>query len=829
MPNQEVIASPVVELTLDTTKFVSQFNGVNSLIKQKSEQLQSSVNNSFKKINSSSVTGLERSAIKSFNSVAYGAIRMGKQVEQALKMAVVPAAALVTTAFNKLYKSNTQAGDSFRAQFNPVKKEFDEAVVRIGSYVAQSKIFGKSITEWAQTAANALNKLNSQDVQRFVNLLASGLKTITLLHLAIIGLRFSAGFLKTIEAISKLGIGGGLASLGGAGASAGGNVLGQALGGATAGGTAIVASKLFDKTTMVSPVGFSPRSSIGKMENARWARWSNPAGKIATTASEAEVAKAAAATSAMTTGTLSKFGALAKGLSIFALRLSPWIIIIAGVFSAIEKIINKFSSIESKGNSAINGFKSTWGALSKLFEVIGNDLSLTIDAIGGFFSELLTFSQNDFGFGQVLPNIIKGLKNKYNELATPEPLKGGEYVSESGAREMGWSKTQMDSYNNKLKQAYKQREGETNVPLDDAKKRLESMRTGWIKKLAGIGIIESDISQEFDNYVKGVSLETDKSEDTVRKNIPKIKQQATNKTLAEFPELKGMPVTSSTEIRKKVEEQLSIFGKAIESAKAQGKLGLPEKMINEMQETLEKLYEVYHAHMANLKGEIESSKEYVQNGERYEKAKKEKTYRINELEGDEVVKGKDWIRNWTKRKEDFDNIVREMGGGTRKYETEAIDGKTRNYYSVKGKYLGSVIVDAVKTVTGKYTGTEVTSSDRATAMTTMQQLMLHRQEKMGLLGYTGQGFGFSETEKFAGEVRKRGEDKREELAQKMYDAEKSLTEATIDNNDKVKSSTDSIIKLKDELINTQKAFELFVKLVTGGMPAGQAGGYAPIP
>jgi hypothetical protein len=853
MAAENVIASPVIEVTLDTTKFTAQMALLRSQLSAQAQTIQSSVSSSLSKINSTSLGGMQRSFTKSFNAVAYGAIRMGKQVEQALKIAIVPAAALATKAFMAFYKSNTQAGDSFREQFNPVKKELETATTRIGSFVAKSKIFGKTIVEWTSTAATALNKLTAQDIQKFISAISNGLRIILMLKTAIIGLRFTAGFLKTIEAISKFGAAKGVmdvVSTGGAGtaaavAAAGGGTA-AAIGGTAAaiGGTAAASSAAATarataaatarataatarataaaarttaaaaRTTAAAAAAAAAtaRASMGsgtsyaEMAAARSvaarAIW---AGRAASrTATAAATASAAAAAESRTTAAAAAAAAAAGGAgasmlskigSILA-KFGPWILVIGGAFNLIGKSFDRLSGMVSESTSG----------LSRVLEILGNSFNFTFSFIGSFFDRLMNIAEDNadsltskqLGFGMLLPRIIKDMQDTYEEAARPENLKGGEYISEKQGVKMGLNKGQIEAYNAKLKKSYTQRENEINVPIEDAKKRLESTRTAWTKKLNTIGIIESDINQEFDNYVKGVALETGKSEEEIRKNIPKIKQQAVNKTWAEFPEI-GMPPTTSKEVRAKVEEQLSIFGKAIEDAKIKGKLGLPEKMINEMQETLDKLYDVYHAHMMNLKGEIESSKEYSQNKERYTKSIKEKTYKINELQDDEVVKGKDWIRNWTKRKDDFDNLVRELGGGTRKYKD------------------------------GKYIGTEVTSSDRSKVMTLMGQLIIDRQEKMGKLGYTGEAFGFAETEKFAGDIRKKGKEKQEEIAQKMLEAEQSLVEATFDNNDKTKENSEIILKLKEELVNTVKAFKIFVDLVKGGMPAGQAGGYAPIP
>ena len=934
MANDDVIARPVIEFVVRSGQVQAAFNKMRSDLERQSGQIQTAVNSSLNKVNQQSFQGLAKNAQASFSKISYSAIRMGKQVEQALRMAVVPAAAALTAAFTKFYKSNTESADKFRSKFNPVKKSFDEAVIRIGSMIANSKIFGKTLVEWTKTGANALNKLNSGDIQRFINLITSGLKLMMGLKLAIIGLRFAVGFEKTLRALSSLSLFKGLSNIGNIGQAVSpivGNALGSSIGAATgswAGTTGLgrysmqgalrggsmgvpgVASQtattfgrsgfiygLPGHTQAMTRAVYSPAGQrlfasglmgrqvgigTGALYGTALGRWGSvnamsriqnemamgtynripgfglregvgvgskiPASFLKEGVGAGAVAGASIA--GMAKPALSRITSL-------TLKFGGIIFAVGGLFNAIEKGIKRIDP-------------SNIGKIPSVLDHIMNAFSLGFEAIGSFFDRithlaedakdsggpLISLSQKQLGFGMLLPRIFKDVQNKWEEMARPESLGSGEYVSEVAGRDMGWSKPQTDAYNEKLKKSYNVRENKY-TSNEDAKTRMGQITKDFKERMFGITKLDEETNQVIENYKMGRGV---KGEDAAKtaKTVIEARRKALEDTFNET----GIPnvPTTSAEVRKQIDAQLYAFQKKIDEAKAGGKLGLPTEMIDEMESTMKRLYDVYAAYMSNLRGKLDSDKANIEHKESYNKAIKEKTGRIGELQLKEKIDSEDYTRGLKKRTEEFNDVVRELGGGTRQYGTISQGKKagfvrtelnTQDLFAAlamsmsifdpktkKGELgnIGGQIglkwdagKEAEKKIIGQYLGTTVNEKERKNAITRMNQLLLNRQEKMGNLGYTGESYGFTEVDKFGMNIRKKGQEKQEDIAVKMKEALDKGTEAQLDHNAKLEISTGEMTKLVKELSDTNAALMSFNKMVEKGMPAGEAAGYNPVP
>jgi hypothetical protein len=89
-----------------------------------------------------------------------------RRIAQVLKMAMVPMVAFGGFSIKKFFDSS--AGAEAKKQWADVKAGIDAAFARIGGMIWQSKIFGRTITDWAKELNKFLNGLRSSDIQKFI-------------------------------------------------------------------------------------------------------------------------------------------------------------------------------------------------------------------------------------------------------------------------------------------------------------------------------------------------------------------------------------------------------------------------------------------------------------------------------------------------------------------------------------------------------------------------------------------------------------------------------------------------------------------------------------
>jgi len=311
---------------------------------------------------------IQKNMLRNFNAVANGAKRMATQISFALKAFSVPALAASTLSVKKLFGSDTRAGGIIRGQFEGVKKSIDEAVVRIGWYITQSKIFGKTMLEWVTKFSEMLNRVTQRDVQAFITNLSRALKLIMEIALFVKSISFAQGFLKALEGLQRLG-------LGGAAGSAIGGAAGAAAGGAAgvAGGKAIVQYR-----------------DAMKMSKAQLA------------AAEADLFTPVATATVVT----ASIGSKLLGLSKLLLKWTGILTVILAAFDFLAGVISQITGYDIKDGLDL---------IMKTFALIGNFFESLSDTIGSLGRQIVNLFHFGKGWSARFGKEFERLGIKYND------------------------------------------------------------------------------------------------------------------------------------------------------------------------------------------------------------------------------------------------------------------------------------------------------------------------------------------------------------------------------------------------------------------------------
>jgi len=216
------IASASVVLELDDSKFKKSINTLQSRI---SKQVADAAKNNLK-------------LQASFNRVAQGVDQFGRRTEQFSKSILAISTAIAGLSIKKFFDSGINP--RLANQFKEVYKSIDASRARIGQYILQSNIFGRSALDWFKKIDSILKNITQEGVQKFINGLSKVLVILTSISLVAKGIKLASDFGKLITDLNKFGseLNRSLSI-----SSAAGSAIGSTVGtrSAIAGGTAVAA------------------------------------------------------------------------------------------------------------------------------------------------------------------------------------------------------------------------------------------------------------------------------------------------------------------------------------------------------------------------------------------------------------------------------------------------------------------------------------------------------------------------------------------------------------------------------------------------------------
>ena len=297
---------------------------------------------------------LEKNMLRNFIGITNAAKRMASQVQFALKAFTVPSMLVSGIAVKKLFSSDTEAGRLVKSQFEEVNKSVNEAIIRIGYFITQSKIFGKTMLEWLKAFADLLNKVTQRDVQIFLHMLSKALATIVLISTAIKAINFSQGFLKALNLIGATQTGSGAAS-----------GLGALLGGVGAGGAVFSLDQIRSNGPKDPKLRGLMVDAEDKRNIANWYKKFTPSDPAIHEVEEEAVAAEKALAQATVVGL-----SIGKKLSVLFKSILKW----SGIFTLVSFAFDFVGGILSKILPVSWGIKDGLSLLGSLFKFIFNFL-----------------------------------------------------------------------------------------------------------------------------------------------------------------------------------------------------------------------------------------------------------------------------------------------------------------------------------------------------------------------------------------------------------------------------------------------------------------------
>lgn len=150
------IGSAYISIEADDSKFRSQIGNIKSQIAGAGGLKSGALSNSFN---------------REFTFISRAAVQMGRQVSSVLKTITAPVIGALAKTVHSLFTSQSTAGIQAQNKWFELNKVIRSNMVRIGEYVMQSKIFGKTMYEWVEKFSDKLKGIGQKDIQKLINLL----------------------------------------------------------------------------------------------------------------------------------------------------------------------------------------------------------------------------------------------------------------------------------------------------------------------------------------------------------------------------------------------------------------------------------------------------------------------------------------------------------------------------------------------------------------------------------------------------------------------------------------------------------------------------------
>uniref|UniRef100_A0A6M3KXV1 Tail tape measure protein n=1 Tax=viral metagenome TaxID=1070528 RepID=A0A6M3KXV1_9ZZZZ len=363
----EVVARGIIEIDVDSSKAQRDMNNLKNVAHVQSRLI-------------------SKEFVRGFYIMAESATKMASQVSAAMKLITIPAIGFGTLAVKKTLSAWTETAIEARIKFNELKASINDSMVRIGGYITQSKVFGRTMFEWMDAFSKLLQHVTQDQIQRMVNLISKFVVTLGALKGALMALQFSAGFVRSLYLLQGVGLSGGtggaLQAAGGLAQIAGAGAMGapaimknlSSLGslGAMATATKLTQDKFktfadLQKWAKAPGPHIIPASSVGELTQAWHAR-------------EQAVATATAAAAAKASTLMGKLSILLKGVGKIAT-------IFTLVLFALEGVTGFFKGLLGWGKD-MSALAASWNVLKGTLGVGAASLNVATAGFGAFMESL---------------------------------------------------------------------------------------------------------------------------------------------------------------------------------------------------------------------------------------------------------------------------------------------------------------------------------------------------------------------------------------------------------------------------------------------------------
>jgi hypothetical protein len=309
---------------------------------------------------------LHRQFVKEFNQVANTAKQIGAMINRSLAVISVPATAALGKAFSSFLNSGSKAAKEYNNEWKSVQNTISASMTNIGSYVAQSKIFGKTLIDWLKTFSNVLKKVNQDDVQNLVKLLQAAAVAMVAIKTASTGIDIAKMVVKfsgTQATSSAIG-------------SGAGSLIGSTIGGVAGGAT--VAAGLNARTALSGSKGYGYSGVYNTTQTLNNAMPGQKLASIEPKLAEllTKMREASIAGSGIFPRILAMLTSFGSKIKLFFTGVggvvSSWALIILGMFSIIGNVSNAIEGkpIQGPVDSIKKGMSDVFEALKSLWDSI---------------------------------------------------------------------------------------------------------------------------------------------------------------------------------------------------------------------------------------------------------------------------------------------------------------------------------------------------------------------------------------------------------------------------------------------------------------------------
>lgn len=185
--SENQIASASVVLELDDSKFKKSISTLQSRVEKQMAQATKST--------------LKLQA--SFNRVAQGIDKVGKTAERFGKTLLAVSTAAAALSIKKFFDSDINP--RLTNQFKEVYRSIDQSRAKIGQYILQSNIFGRSVLDWFKKIDSILKNVTQEGVQKFIDGLSKALIILTSIALIAKGIKFASEVGKFVNDLKAFG------------------------------------------------------------------------------------------------------------------------------------------------------------------------------------------------------------------------------------------------------------------------------------------------------------------------------------------------------------------------------------------------------------------------------------------------------------------------------------------------------------------------------------------------------------------------------------------------------------------------------------------------